>query len=65
MANAKTISYVDAVAKAAVADIRSVTEADLELALILVEEELFELRARLAKLEQGGDIPKVSDGKTE
>jgi len=65
MANAKIISYVDAVAKAATADIRSVTEQDLCLALELIEDELVELRARLAKLEQGGDIPKISDGKTE
>ena len=60
MANAKIISYVDAVAKAAVADLRNVTEADLQLALELVEDELIELRARVAQLEQGGVTPAIS-----
>jgi hypothetical protein len=61
MANAKIISYVDAITNAAVADIRSVTEQDLCLALELVEDELVELRARLAKLEQGGGYTPLSD----
>jgi hypothetical protein len=66
MANAKTISYVDAVAKAATADLRSVTEQDLCLALELIEDELVELRARLAQLEQGGVTPAVSgESKTD
>jgi hypothetical protein len=64
MAHAKLISYVDAVMNNAIVDLRSVTEDDLVLALEIIEDELVELRARVAQLEQGGDIPNISDGKT-